>query len=277
MGVAGTPWCTRKEPLSGWVLHHLAEYDAPLRADLIAVYALDRGPGIVAIAPGSPAERTGLLPGDTILSVNGLALASLVPVPGKLGGASRKPGTKVEDAIEQQLARPDAKLRVLRDGATLDVSLTAPMGCPARIRVATGHSESAFADGTYAIFSTKALKAARNDDELAALVGHELAHNFLRHKDRRASGDDKRPKREQEAEADAFSLRLGAAAGYDLDAALPFWKRLLDPNILDKLGISDHYPKGERLAAFTSELKTVQASPGSVTWNGVTLPRPKPR
>lgn len=274
MAIAGKPWCRSLIPLPGWVLHHLAEYDGPTRASLIAVYGMDRGPGIVAIAPGSAAAAAGLLPGDTILSVNGTALASLMPPPGKLGGELRVPGTRLESAIEGMLARGPAHLSILRDGRTIEATLAVPLACPARIRIADARARNAFADGAYAIFSNRLVQLAATDDALAAAVGHELAHNFLEHAARRRSGAVKERKRDQEAEADAFSLRLTAAAGYDPAAAPAFWEKLLDTDLLELIGIGDHYPKGERLKAIRAGLAEVQASPATVTWNGVTVPRP---
>jgi predicted Zn-dependent protease len=86
------------------------------------------------------------------------------------------------------------------------------------------------------------LSFVRNDDELAIVLGHELAHRILGHPPTRTedgllaafgfkAGDLWR----REAEADRLGLRLAAAAGYVLAAAIPFWQRYL--------GKYDWYPQ----------------------------------
>lgn len=270
MAIVAAPWCTRLAPVPGWTLHHIAEYDSATQRELAAIYRLDQGPGIVAIAPDSAAALAGLRPGDSILSINDLVLEPLSR-PGKK--PSRAPGTDVENRIEAELARGEARLAISRAGERQEIRITAPKACRARIRIATSRTENAFADGTYAIFSTKILRTVRSEDELAALVGHELAHNFLRHYDNRRSGSDRRRKRDQEAEADAFALQLMAAAGYDPSSAITMLERLLGFNPLESLGFADHYAKGDRLDQLRAQLRAMAARPDVARWNGVTLPR----
>lgn len=268
MGVAAAPWCASPVPLAGWTLHHLAEYDSGTRADLIAIYGMDRGPGVVAVATDSPAARAGVRPGDTIVAVGGVSLAGLGTPAGR--SASRQPGNRTMAAIEAELARGPATLTLQRGGSIVTARIEPVRGCPARIRIASSGRENAVADGSYAIFSTRIIRSARSEDELAALVGHELAHNFLAHHSARASGKDRRSKRDQEAEADAFSLRLMAVAGYDPRQAIGFWSRLLDFDPIESIGLGAHYPKAARIAQLKAELAKVEAG---ISWNGITLPR----
>ena len=87
--------------------------------------------------------------------------------------------------------------------------------------------------------TTSMLAFVRDDSELAVVLGHELAHNILRHpviRDEegvpdegllRALGLKKNRIWRSEEQADRLGLRLMAAAGYDLAAAIPFWRRYL--------------------------------------------------
>ncbi|HXK25217.1 MAG TPA: M48 family metalloprotease, partial [Myxococcota bacterium] len=61
-----------------------------------------------------------------------------------------------------------------------------------------------------------AIRDARSDDEIAAVIGHELGHVVLGHRKERAAS---------EAEADYFALYLLARAGFDTDAAADAWRR----------------------------------------------------
>jgi predicted Zn-dependent protease len=62
----------------------------------------------------------------------------------------------------------------------------------------------------------------QNDDELAAVLAHELAHNVLQHQ---SSANRKRSEREREVEADRLSLYLMDRAGFDPQASVAFWER----------------------------------------------------
>jgi predicted Zn-dependent protease len=82
--------------------------------------------------------------------------------------------------------------------------------------------------------TTSMLKFLRSDAELAVVLGHELAHNIFGHRQMRneegvLSGLGLKPSAvwKREEAADRFGLRLMAAADYDLDAAIPFWRRYL--------------------------------------------------
>ena len=91
-------------------------------------------------------------------------------------------------------------------------------------------------DGRLVVVSGGLVQFATNDDELAAAVAHELAHNILRHRARLdAAGVDRglgkqlgrsaRLFRQTEVEADQLSPWLLAGAGYDPHAAVRFWTR----------------------------------------------------
>jgi predicted Zn-dependent protease len=78
------------------------------------------------------------------------------------------------------------------------------------------------------------LKFLRSDDELAVVLGHELAHNIFHHPAIRSEegilrglGLKASAMWKREEVADRFGLRLMAAADYDLDSAIPFWRRYL--------------------------------------------------
>jgi predicted Zn-dependent protease len=60
------------------------------------------------------------------------------------------------------------------------------------------------------------MRDARSDDEIAAVVGHELGHKVLGHT---GSTPD------AEADADYFGLYLCARSGYDPGAGAEYWRR----------------------------------------------------
>jgi predicted Zn-dependent protease len=116
--------------------------------------------------------------------------------------------------------------------------------------------------GKVAVFSGL-LHVVRNDDQLAAVLGHEIAHALAHHTSERlatqqreggglmAALREKAFDRQQESEADHIGVFLMTFAGYDPEQAVVFWqemKRLSDerghiPEIL-----SDHPSDEKRIA-----------------------------
>lgn len=238
LGVAGRAHCPEPFPLTGLAFHHLAEYRGEDRADVIARFGLDRGPGILSVVENSPAARAGLAAGDVLVAVNGLAFPSGAEIARETEADRWRARTvAAEVQLEDQLRLGPVRLDLLRAARPLTLTLDSVPGCPARGRLARSGQSNAFADGRYAIMTTRFLSYFRSDDELAVAMAHELAHNILRHPQQleaqgvpygllRHIGRNARLVRATEIEADRLSVRLLAAAGFDLDAILPFWRRL---------------------------------------------------
>jgi peptidase M48-like protein/PDZ domain-containing protein len=240
IALAGQPLCSDPFPLTGLLFHHLAEYEPADRALVTERYGLDRGPGILTVLAGSPAARAGLAAGDVLLAVNGARFESPVAIAAERERDKwRKRVEASELQLEDQLRRGPASLRVLRGGAEIGLTLDSVSGCQGRVRLARSSQVNAFANGRYVVVTTAMLDFLRSDDELAVVLAHELSHNILRHpalldeqgvpKRGLLRGIGKNAKRvwRTEAEADRFGIRLMAAAGYDVGAAIPFWRRYL--------------------------------------------------
>jgi len=237
LGLEAASLCADHYPLTGLLLHHLPEYDAAGRAIEIERYGLDRGPGVLLTVAGSPAARSGLLAGDVLLAVDGAPFADpRAMVREKDRKVWRRQVEASETQLETALAQGPARLRVLRGGREIDVTLASVPGCPIRVRLARSDQFNAFSDGRYVTFTTAMLDFLRSDDELAILLGHELAHNLLGHKERleqehvpqgllRGVGANADKVWQTEAEADRLGLRLAWAAGYDIRAAADLWHR----------------------------------------------------
>ncbi|MEA3041663.1 MAG: hypothetical protein QOC65_1152 [Sphingomonadales bacterium] len=239
LGLAGRALCPEPFPLTGLAFHHLAEYRPADRADAIARWGLDRGPGILSVVEGSTAARAGLAAGDVLLSVDGTPFPSATAIAAESNPDRWRPRTAAsEELLENRLRTGPVRLEILRGGRPLAVALDSIPGCPARGRLARSGQDNAFADGRYVIMTTGFLGFFRSEDELAVALAHELSHNILRHPQQllvqgvpqsgimRNIGRNARLVRATEVEADRLSVRLLAAASYDLDAIIPFWRRL---------------------------------------------------
>ncbi|HEX8669505.1 MAG TPA: M48 family metallopeptidase [Allosphingosinicella sp.] len=237
IAVAGAPLCPERHPVTGMLFHHLAEYRPGDRPLMIQRYRLDRGPGVLTVLDGSPAARAGLRAGDVLLAVNG------APLP---AGAAflrskdwRKLAEGAEGQLEAALKQGPATVRIVREGRESDLRLDSVPGCLGRVRLARSDQMNAFATGTTVIMTTRLLGFLRSEDELAVVLAHELSHNILHHPDRldeqgvpksgffRAFGKNAARVWKTEEEADRFAIGLMWRAGYNVEAAIPFWRRFL--------------------------------------------------
>ena len=234
LALNGARLCPEKHPLTGLLFHHLAEYEPADRRLMIARYGLDRGPGVLGIVPGSPAAMAGLVAGDVLLSVDGEPFEAPTRIAAKRDPRTWRPLAEADEAkLDSRLRRGPAALLILRAGAEHRIALDSLPACLGRVRLARSSQTNAFATGRSVVVTTAMLAFLRSDDELAVVLGHELAHNILRHpvpgeRSRLAGGGLKKSRLwRREEQADRLGLRLMAAAGYDLQAAIPFWRRYL--------------------------------------------------
>jgi hypothetical protein len=250
LAVSGKSYCSPSYPATGLFLHHLGEYYPGDQDRAAAEFGLKGGPGVLAVVTGSPAAASGLTAGDVLLSVNGVPFAAQEAIAAEPDAKKRRKLIEQSDAqLEEQLKRGPVKLEVLREGRRLTLPLTPIKACEIRTRLARSTQANAFADGRYAIMTTKMLGFVQNDDELAVIMAHEAAHNLLGHPARlddekvphgilRNFGSNAAKVRATEEEADRLGIKLLWAAGYNVNAAIPFWRRLyatFDPIPIPKL------------------------------------------
>lgn len=226
----GRAFCPESFPVTGLLFHHLADYAPKDRPAMIQRHGLDRGLGVLSVVEGSPAARAGLIAGDVLLSVNGSALEAAAL------DSDRAIRDAIESRLEDQLAAGPARLRLHRSGADVELVIEPERGCPSRVRLARSSQVNGFANARAAVITTALIAETQGDDELAIVIGHELAHVALRHPERliaqgvprgllRGFGVNAERVHLTEQEADRLGIKLAWAAGYDVRAAIPFWRR----------------------------------------------------
>ena len=232
---SGRALCTEAFPLTGLLFHHLAEYEQEDRPLMIGRYGLDRGPGVLTVLTGTPAAAAGLVAGDVLLSVNG----RLFPSPARIAAETKRKTWRpmLEDSeklLEDALRLGPARLKIFRQGREIETTLGSEPGCTGRVRLARSKQMNAFSLRGYVVMTTAMLGYVRSEHELAVVLGHELSHSILGHQGLRdeegiLAGLGIKPSAvwKREEAADRLGLRLMAAAGYDLGAAIPFWNRYL--------------------------------------------------
>ena len=202
---ASAPWCDATMPATGMVLHSADQY----RGSAIPP-AFWQGPvALAAVVPGSPAAQAGLQPGDALLAVAGAPVAALEPAPD---------GT-LRDAAFALIARQppgELALTIARGGAERQITLAPAPACRALLELITRPADAARTDGQVIQIGREVL-AELSDDQLAALLAHELGHVVLRHSHHASE------RRAQEDAADRLSPHILARAGLDPQIAVDFW------------------------------------------------------
>jgi beta-barrel assembly-enhancing protease len=248
MQTANVALCPTKAAISGLALHALSQYRTGQRAAATAQFGLRDRVGVAAVAPGSAADRAGLKIGDALLVVDGQA----TPTVGANVGYA--PVGQVETMLDAALANAPAELEIQRQGGVEErIALTGDTGCASRIQIIAGGAINAAADGQYVQINAAMLNFAASNDELAVIVGHELAHNILRH---RAL---KTPSKQAEYAADRMGVWLMARAGYDVDAVIPFWTRFEKRTNAGIFADGTHPSSKKRLAAVAAAVAALKA------------------
>lgn len=177
------------------------DYVDPFIEAGIERYQLGRQPRVLAVVPGLAADEAGLKPGDVVQSIDGVKVKKRVYL----------------DVLRKRGQKGVVRLGVDRNGETLSLDVKAVMGCtvPSRFMYGTDINAYAMSFGriTAIYFHSGLLRYFSNDDHLAMIVGHELAHHVLGHT------NQPRTSERTEAEADYLGLYFSARAGFDISTA----------------------------------------------------------
>ena len=196
-------------------------------------------PVVTAVAAGSPAQAQDLRPGDVILEINGVA-TDTEEGRGKLKEPWIPPGELM------------ARFLVRRDAVERPVFLHAESVCSYPVELMAGDVVNAYADGQKIFITQGMLRFATSDDELALVIGHELGHNTQGHINAQlgnrliggllgalvsvairvdvsqvgVQAGQLAFSKEFEAEADYVGTYYAAKAGFKVDEAANFWRRM---------------------------------------------------
>lgn len=254
--VANADLCSATIHSAGWTLHAANQYSPALRPLAEARYGLTGDlPGVLVVPPGSPAERAGLMVGDLLLAVDGMALSE-----GDVqSAASFSAFQRNTDKLAEALERGPTEVTVLRAGTTFNADIQPRSACSTGVQVDPGAELNAHADGRRVYISTAMAAQAISDDELAMILAHELAHNALQH-DRQAVELKLLPWRgaAAEREADRLGVYLLARAGFDLEAAIEFWRRFGDANWAARQAQWGHPSASARYEALTTVRREIE-------------------
>tara|TARA_B100000678_G_scaffold90338_2_gene75208 strand:+ start:2085 stop:3080 length:996 start_codon:yes stop_codon:yes gene_type:complete len=207
-------YCDRIEPTLGFLIHDASSYKNA--ASVREEFGLIGDIGVQAVAPGSPAAEVGLKQNDTLVAVDGQSIQSFNQDP----DATWRRGLDIRREIAHSAQDGSVMIDWSSEGAAVhSVEVKAVDVCKSQVELLSGDS-GALADGTRILVGDRFPGLAYSDDELAAVLAHEMAHNILGHIDflvenGRSGGFG----RNSERDADRLMPWLLANAGYDPDAA----------------------------------------------------------
>lgn len=266
---AALPLCTHRIGLPGLIVQDASQYREDLRPAMGALFNLTDLPAVTGVVPGGPAAAAGLHAGDQLVAMNGVSLAAIPARRTRRANGSRF--TAIANRLADAFARGPVTLTLRRDGVTMVRRITGTPGCASLVQLDLAATRNAGADGHTVTVSQGLLDFLGDDDELAVVLGHELAHDILGHREylgRTGTGDglfagigaNGKRIRETEREADYYGLYLDAWAGYDVDAAVPFWQRMARAGWLQTLiGDGTHPGFSQRIADLGREAAIIHA------------------
>lgn len=278
---ANTAYCDQKSTRTGLLLNDVAQYADQETARF--ALGFDGPIGITAVAPDSPAEAARLSPGDTLRAINDRPVEDIVIDDPEL--SDQPPAYRriaaINRVLDQALAEDDVRLTVSHSGISRTVPVERVLTCAGQFQIRVSADRHASADGKLVSITSRLAEYFLSDDEFAAVVAHELAHNLLRHRDRLDAqkvnrgffgqfGKSASRIKQAEIEADRLSVWLMANAGYDPQAAIRFWTRYGKEHGKGIFSASTHYRWKKRVKLFAEEIKKM----ASTTPVGGKLPPP---
>lgn len=229
---ANVELCASRRDVAGWTLHAASQYSDALRPVAEARFGLDGDlPGILAVAADSPAATAGLTAGDLLVRVNGIDLTR-----GEPAGPPSHDGLAANLVrLDQALAEGPVTLDVRRGDTARTVIVRPVVACSSFFQVDPSNEYNARADGKGVFISSTMAAYAATDEDLAMILGHELAHNVLQHHpspeplgepgDVPATALAPGSPRTEERDADRVGLYLAVRAGFDMSGAPAFLRR----------------------------------------------------
>lgn len=253
---------------------------------LAAKHGITEKPTVIHVVLGSPADLAGVRKGDILKSIDGIEIAS---------------PQSLEDVNGKWVQGSPFRISLERSGSPVTVAATPEIGCKYPVGLSPQQIINAFADGKRVMIARGMMNFAKDDNELALVVSHEIAHNSMKHIDSKkqnmglgfladlatvllskgqisntnfAGMAASAYSQEFEAEADYVGLYLMANAGLPIDDAPRFWRRMAaaHPQNIKTNHSASHPSTSYRMVALEETVKEIQ---GKISRSEPLLPNMK--
>lgn len=234
---------------------------------------------VTGVLAGSGAAKAGLRRGDGLVAAGGKPLPTGPD-------ASSKAGAVFGPLVASQA---NLAMTIERDDKERQLSIPVTRACAFQIELGNSDNVNSYADGARVLVTRGMVMFAQSDQELAVILAKGMAHNVLGHHNSQrmastldtmidnlvkvkpdtslliGSGGVKAMPAEVDAAADELSLYMLARAGYSLETAAPFWKRLAATYPATVLNgyVANHPGTSARLNTIQSTLAEIKAKQAS--------------
>ena len=247
---ANTELCPKTRLDIGVTTHSLESYSKAIRPAAARELGAMEDTSILNVRPGSAADKAGLRRGDILL------------------GITHKPLSARGKQLQNILEDPDPMLRIKRGETEFTVSIEPEEICNYPIKLSSSSTINAYANGRSITMTAGMMNFVKDDNELASIIGHELAHNTMGHIRKIVTNlvislGGTRYTRLFESEADYVGIYYMARAGYDPQGVEDLWRRLALTNPKSVVRAKTHpiYPdRYLRIAATRDEINTKKSS-----------------
>jgi hypothetical protein len=161
-------------PRIGWQVLSPHDFDLKNRSIVADALRLDaQRPTVVTVVDGGPAARAGVAVGDQVVAING---RRIFPV-------------KASESIAlltRWSGLAPMRVEILRQGKPHTLTVNPELGCAIPVLMTVDLQPNAYTNGRQIVIHSGVMRVASTDAELAAVVGHELAHVTMGHLLKRA-------------------------------------------------------------------------------------------
>ncbi len=254
---ANADLCDKTKPDIGVITQTAKSFPKELRAGARRDLGLTDDPIVVYVRPDGPGDKAGIRPGDKFFGENGIMSSS-----GKVFKTHLKSGLTIErergEVREQVIFEPETK-------------------CDFGVQLKMTSAINAYANGKSIIMTAGMMNFVQSDDELAYIIGHELAHNTQSHIRKSITNyvlslGGTRYTRKFESEADYVGIYYMERAGYDASGVEDIWRRLARMSLrpIGRAKTHPAYPsRTVQIKATREEIEAKRASGADL------LPEPK--
>lgn len=193
---------------------------------------------------------------------------------------------QIKSERKSRVSKISSRLSKATYGVCRELSDNRKTNCSVPVKVVEARDINAYADGKTAYINTGMIDFSSNDEELAVIIAHEMAHNILMHGDKKktngligeiigagvqvATGVDARQlfhdlgrltySQAFESEADYVGLYLVARAGYDYSKSPNLWRKMGMENSQNiNVGLLASHPgSSERYLALDAAVLEIQ-------------------
>ena len=222
-------------------------------------------PMIVSVAKDIPADRAKIIEGDLIISINN----SIV---------SYKNYKRLLDDAAQ---KGSLKIRIKRLEEKITYELESELICGYPVQAMISPIPNAYADGSKIYITIATLDFIKDDQEIAFLIAHELAHNIHHYKGEalyESQGNplaiEEKPSlqkitdllifqtEEKETEADLYGVEFAIKAGIAQDKVANYFRRLTIymPQLMKNSFFRMHPGNAKRVADIERKLKELNSN-----------------